>query len=476
VVCYHAHKTFGCRAEHPERFPSISELERLTRRLRDRAAKKDKQTELEQPKDLICGKIVVKVLHSRARYQASDTVVAFWEIERYAIQVSRQTDRLQNSHLETIDACVQLGSQSLGFLKASEAESVAWKPQSPNVMVSLPSAEARGNLLLTPRDSSLSGSIKLDRFIGTFKPSVFEKLLSIFRAMEQDGQALASIGRSLQQPKPNGGVLQARETRAGSEPSDRRMRYSIKLHSRGICVSLQAAQVVSTLTIKTGVISGNIANDVQDADPAWDASISSLSLRLGHCTMRSKGDSEGEQQLSQSASMVLSLEVIQAPDQETLDETGTLQHRPTTVAVNLAGVHATLKVSALNEMYELLSSWSTDLASMRDKRKEEWDKVMIKTERLIKAENQTEATKAPEDWFMMKRIINVRLDGLAVAVPLTLLDISTAATDIPALLFTMGLVEISNQKGDSGKVEIMDVVLQIVARYVRLYYLSTYTN
>ena len=423
---------------------------------------------LQQPREVLCGQIVIKVLHSRARYEASDTVVAFWEIEHYAIQASRRVERLKHSNGERIDACVHLGRQSLGFLKASEAETVSWEPQSPNIMVRLPSAEARGAILLSPQDASLSGSITLDRFIGTFKPSVFEKLLSIFRAMEQDGQALTSIGRSLQQPKPEAIVTQGEEVRANTQLSNRKMRYSVGLRSRGICVSLQAAQVVSTLTIKTGVISGHIAKDARNGDPEWNANISSLSLCLGHCTRQSRGGKEGVQQLSQSASMTLSLKVHQAPDNDSLDETGALQHRPTTITVNLAGVHATLQVSALNEIYELMSSWSTDLASMRDKRKDEWDKVMIKTERLIKPDTHHESAKDPEDWFMMKRIINVRLDGLAVAIPLTLHDSSSIANNIPALLFTMAQVEVSNQKGDSGKVEIRDVVLQIVKRCASL--------
>jgi hypothetical protein len=394
-------------------------------------------------------------------------VIAFWECEKWGVEVARTAQRILDNVEQRIEACVYLGSQSVGFLKASEAKN-AQAIQLPHVMVRLPSAEARGTLVVQPDNVFLQGDITLDRFIGTFKPSVLEKLLSIFKAMEQDGQALASIGRSMKQNKPTT-VSNKDELEEDQRVASRRVRYAIGVYSRGLCVSLQAAQVISTLTVRTGAISGNIESDDLRADPKWTASVSSLSLTLGHWSKHDRMNAEIGHRASQSASMEFSLRVSQEPEMEKPDGSNSPISHPTTVAVNLANVHATLQVSALDEIYELLGSWSADLGAMRKKRRDEWEKVITKTERLMKSESPNEPAKEVEDWFMMKRVINVRLTGLAIAIPLTLDDVRrTARENTPALLFTVAQVQVSNQKGDSGMVEIIDVILQIVARYVCL--------
>jgi hypothetical protein len=401
--------------------------------------------------------MIISVSKLKARLQASDTVIAFWTCDYSTIQICRGNQIYRGEPAQKIDGALHLGSQSIGFCKTSETDGSSLKSSMPDVMMRLPAVKARGGLLMTSSDLSVKGSITVERFIGTFKPSVLEKILSVFQAAEQDIQALVSIGQSLQDVSKNP------PSTPGTTPvRSRSIRYDVGVRSEGICVSLQATQVLSTLTIQTGAISGDIARDGTSTDPMWSANVTSLLLSLGHQSARGIPSSA-----SQSASMQFSLQISQDPEEEARDESGSATVTPTTIGVQLVNVHATLQVSALSEIYDLLGSWSTDLGALRARRKEEWEKVVNKTEQLIKTDHILESPELTEDWFILKRVINVRLTGLALAVPLTLSSVlDPSASRSAALLFTVAAVEVSNQKGDSGKVEVIDVLLQFVDRWV----------
>lgn len=402
--------------------------------------------------------MIISISKLRARLQASDTVVAFWTCGRSTVQISRATQISRKASAQKIESVIHLGSQSIGFCKASETDDPTNGSNMPDVMMKLPAVMARGGVLMGATALTITGDIAIERFIGTFKPSVLEKLLSVYKAAEQDIQALNSIVRSLQ-----GGQQKLASTSAIDMARPRSIRYTISVRSQGICVSLQAAQVLSTLTIQTGAISGNIASIKTSSDLKWNANVTSLLLSLGHQAAREK-PSPGIP-LKQSASMQFSLNVSQEPEDEVHDDSGAAVINPTTIGVLLANVHATLQVSALTEVYDLLGSWSTDLRAVRTRRKDEWEQVVNKTGQLMKTDSAMHSPDLAEEWFMLKSIINVRLTGLALAIPLTL----NLASDSPtaksaALLFTVAAVEVSNQKGDSGKVEVVDVLLQFVNR------------
>ena len=384
--------------------------------------------------------------------------MAFWTCEQSTVQISRGSQVYREESAQKIESMLQLGSQSIGFCKASEAENSSSKLNMPDVMMRLPALRARGGLLMTTSDLAVTGDIDIDRFVGTFKPSVLEKLLSVYKAAEQDLQALSSIGHSLQGISSKSAPITGKDT-----GSPRSLSYAVSIRSRGICVSLQAAQVLSTLTIQTGAISGNIASVDTSTDLKWNANVTSLSLSLGH-QLAHRGLSP-ETFDNQSACMQFSLDVTQEPEEEVQSDSGSSVANPTTISVLLADVHATVQVSALSEIYDILGSWTTDLRAVRARRKEEWEKVVNKTEQLMKTESSIQSPELADDWFMMKRIINVRLTGLALAIPLTLNSATKLlAKRSSALLFTVAAVEISNQKGDSGKVEVNDVLLQFVNR------------
>lgn len=465
-----------CRPQKTNQLFRYRDLELVIKRLKETFAsqkKGAKTPETQHSLQLPTGNIILAIDKTSASLQASDTVIAFWYCDKSMLQISSAQEERIKETTRQIRGLVSLGAQSAGFSKGTAEQLHQSQPSfslSPDVMLRLPPIKGMGGILIHSNLVDIDASLVIDRFTGAFEPNVLDRLLSMWNTINQDASALISMSKS----------MQGHQGKTSSTPgffernfnsSDRKIRYVLGVRSDGISVSLKAAQVVSTLSITTGTITGDLASDGESTEPTWSAGMSSLSIALG---VRQSSEAKPDGRIkpeTQSAYMKFGLRVVQSPETNVYAKGSDriLTTHPTTIDVMVANVHAAIEVSALGQIYDIMEGWSADLRAIRTRRKEQWENVISTTEKLMKPDRPaTPQRPFEEDWFLMKRIINIRLTGLAIAIPLNVGGVLDPLTNhSPALLFTIAQIEICNQKGETGKVEIMDVILQIVTRYVQ---------
>jgi hypothetical protein len=344
-----------------------------------------------------------------------------------------------------------IGAQSSGFARVP-LEPGTFQPENPDVMLQIPSIAIKATMSLVEELVTIKGDLVVESFSGCIQPLVLERIFHVWTAVKQDVHIVLDAVRSVQE------LQSSRSSTTHRRRLARQFRYALNFRSHGVEVALRSAQALSTLTTKTGTILGKLSYNGGLSGLQWDANISSLEVTLGHLSSERPADLK---QTRRSAHIRFRLQIAQMP--EVYDAMKQHPVHPATIDIFLFNAHAALQIPALGELHDLVNSWSSNFQALRARQDAEWTQVITKTEKFVQAETSARQTEA--NWFQTSRFIRMRLTSLAIAIPLHLTTSTSLSTVGPTVLFTVAKVIVINQRGESGKIEVMDVTLQVANRY-----------
>ena len=390
----------------------------------------------------------------------SKEVTAFWTVNK--TQARLLALDLEKHDGFQLNGSLRLGEQAIGFSKSSAAIVDVEDAPSPNdVLLRVPVILFKSSAEFSQPLIQISGDICIHHFNGTLKPSTFDRVLAMYRAIGSD---IKVISRLLSDTRKSSSSKQQRTAKEKHEQkANQRFIVNLAYECKGIHLSLKATDVVSTLLIQSGRIYGNFSRDTDITGETWSAKLDSLELSLGHAQEPLPVDASDRDRAVQSAYLLCAFAVEQSPR---LEETLEHKIRPTAIVnTNIQRVHAVMHVSALEEIYDLLNSWSRDLKILAERRKREWQEIKEGTKELIRADVKTGEAEAVG--WMESAILTIIVSSFAVAIPLHAESVlgERQLESLPAaLLFTIGRLEVINRKGESGRTGLQDMHLQYVDR------------
>ncbi|KAJ9104947.1 hypothetical protein QFC19_003742 [Naganishia cerealis] len=409
-------------------------------------------------KNIPVGRIAVVTDGFACNVRISKEVTAFWTVEKSEVRlVAVDLTKREGFHLQS---GLTLGEQAIGFSKTSAAISnVSDAPSTNDVLLTLPVIVLKADAEFSRPFIRIQGDVCIHHFTGTLKPSTFDRVLAMYRAIGSDMKA---IGRLLSNARgapanPNSQL----EHEKSAQKHQQRFIINLAYEVKGVHLSLKASDIVSTLLIQSGRVYGNFSRDTDITGETWSAHLDSLELSLGHAQEPPKDRTSQRSRAIQSAHLLCSFAIEQKPR---LENTSSEGKRPTAIIdTTIQRVHAVMHVSALEEMYSLLNSWSRDLKILAERRKQEWEEIKEGTKELIRADVKTGEAEAVG--WMESAILTVVISSFAVAVPLhaeSVLDKRRQSSLPAALLFTIRRLDVVNRKGESGRTGMQDLYLQYV--------------
>jgi hypothetical protein len=405
------------------------------------------------------GRVVIIADRFACNVRISKEVTAFWTVSKTQVRVLALN--LEEHNGFRLNGSLSLGEQAIGFSKTSAAiVDVDDAPSADDVLLRIPVILIKSIADLSQPLIRIAGDICIHHFNGTLKPSTFDRVLAMYRAIGAD---IKVIGRLISDTRKSSSTKQrqvAEEQR--QQKAHQRFIINLAYECKGIHLSLKATDIVSTLLIQSGRLYGDFARDTDITGETWSAKLDSLELSLGHAQEPQPVSATDRSRAIQSAYLLCAFAVEQSPR---LEETTSHRIRPTAIInTHIQRVHAVMHVSALEEIYDLLNSWSRDLKILAERRRREWQEIKEGTKELIRADVKTGEAEAVG--WMESAILTVIVSSFAVAIPLhaeSVLD--NQSTSLPAaLLFTIRRLEVINRKGESGWTGLKDMHLQYVDR------------
>lgn len=382
--------------------------------------------------------------------QVSDSVNAFWELGRTSVHGAVFGASVSNWNS---DLAIFLGSQIIGFSKARSPDGAIERvTQSGDVLIRLPMLAVESKIKLSDNEISIRGKGALERFEGIFKSSIIDRLLSVYKAIGSEIRTILELRESLSQ------AAQGRTERITIPDKPFKKNLDFDVVSKGIRVTLAATHIASALSIEADGLEGKISlrePENGNFNLAWDAAITALQLSLG--SLR-KYSTTGTKSGGPSSFMVVDLTFKQRPLPQGPEEPEILL-----IQGLLKNAHCVMQIAALSEAYDLLNSWSADLAILREKRHEEWDSVVADTEKLIRQDKvPTERERDSPSW-QDRVVLGLELRSIAVAIPMKLDLVEATRGDIfPALLLSIEGITVNISKGESGRIEMRNLLIQFV--------------
>lgn len=411
-------------------------------------------------KTLPVGRIAVVANRFACNVRISREVTAFWTVDKTQVRLLA-LNLLKHEGFQ-LQGSLNLGEQAIGFSKTSAAIiDISDAPSTDDVLLKVPIIVFKAMADFSRPFIKIEGDICIHHFTGILKPSTFDRVLAMYRAIGSD---IKVIGRLLSDTRKASSDTE-RHPAQEQHPPREKQRFVIDLayECQGIHLSLKATDVVSTLLIQSGHVYGNFARDTDVTGETWSAKLDSLELSLGHAQEPRPVSDPQRPRAIQSAYLLCAFAIEQKPR---LEETVNREKRPTAIIdTAIQRVHAIMHVSALEEIYDLLNSWSRDLKILAERRRQEWQEIKEGTRELIRADVKTGEAEAVG--WMESAFLTVVVSSFAVAIPLhaeSVLDKRRQSALPAALLFTISRLELVDRKGESGRTGLQDMYLQYVDR------------
>lgn len=386
----------------------------------------------------------------------SNKVSFFWDIHRSMIM---STWSASDAEKLTMGHRLQLGAQEIGFSETAQLETA--RDHDSNVLVKLPVIRATANITMSPSTVDVKSHVMIDRFLGTFKPNVLDRALSVYKAVHRDIRSLSVLFVTIfDQLKKD---LPKRKQVIGPNAS-RTIQYDLQVETQGVYIMLKASKLACCLCVEADSFGarfrgGSVAH-ATDAD-LWRLSMKRLKTSLAQDKTSTVS---GGTAIEQTAYVVMSLDLTRRPAKpEDHVEGGKLS----LINVKTDDVHSVMQVTALAQIYDFMNSWSADLAILRHQRIEEWTDIVQNTSKLIQTETKAIHAQQDREGWMNSYVIIVEIAHIAVALPLETGALSSVprlrSKDIGAtFLFTIASIEANMKKGESMKAEMQDLMMQFV--------------
>lgn len=329
----------------------------------------------------------------------------------------------------------------------------------------------------THRDAAtrplLNANVNLGMFTGILKPAVLDRLLSLHQRMGKDVIAVIHEYRGFKPATPH---LEA------PSPSTRTklpLVFRVQASVAGVRVGLRADNVPTTLMFEALELKGSASN-AEASTLQWSAKANHVGLSIIRM-----GDGPSYQAAeplrgTRSVSMVFDISAEEIPG----------SHRaPSQLNVNLTRVHTVMHVAALSELGDLIRSWSSDIAVLREVHQEEVAEVKEQTTRVLKKLEATskemkdkeknkdscslsgasDNSATLESWFA-SRVLTVEVTGIGVAIPLdeaVPIDVASKAGGGagPALLYSVRFMGLKTSRTETARFRVQQTLLQFVDNF-----------
>lgn len=325
--------------------------------------------------------------------------------------------------------------------------------------IRLPTIQIHGTRRIVKSQQIWSADINLGALTGKFKPVVLDRLLSLYqqlgrdmRQLFQDYRAEASALYAKRQSTPLG---------ASSDPKEgpTSILFDIRANVALVRLALQAENVPTALLFEAISIQGNASNRwAKNEALDWHVQARHLGLSLGQLNSGPLSEKIEPTGRYRSAYMQLDVDISEIPG----DIVNTSQ-----LNITLSKVHTVMQMSALAEIGDLASSWSTDLHVMKEKRADEVAEVKQQTSKILKRIEASERGIQPELSWFASRTVNVNITGFGVAVPLgreMAIDIRPPSS-VPAMLFSIRSISFQNRRNETARFHLHTMMLQFCGQF-----------
>lgn len=321
----------------------------------------------------------------------------------------------------------------------------------------------------------LNANVNLGMFTGILKPAVLDRLLSLHQRMGNDVIAVIRQYRGFKPASPEV------ETPPLATKAKLPLAFRIQASVAGVRVGLRADNVPTTLMFEALELKGSASN-AEASTLQWSAKANHVGLSIIRMGDGRSYQAAAPLRGTRSVSMVFDVSAEEIPGS---------YHAPSQLNINLTRVHTVMHVAALSELGDLIRSWSTDIAVLREVHQEEVAEVKEQTTRVLKKleatskelkEKEREKNKDSasvsgasdngatlESWFA-SRVLTVEVTGIGVAIPLD----EAAPIDVakrisggagPALLYSVRFMGLKTSRTETARFRVQQTLLQFVERF-----------
>lgn len=333
-------------------------------------------------------------------------------------------------------------------------------------VIRFPSVNVKGTHRQVDLRPNLNADVNLGMFTGIIKPTVLDRLLSLHQRLGHDVLAVVREYRGGETPSP-----QVSPTKPKVEKTS--LVFRIQASVLGVRVGLRADNVPTTLMFEARDLKGSASTETSALQ--WSAKANEVGLKLirladgpAYQTYQTAEPLRG----SRSASMAFDISAEEIP--------GT-QHTPSKLNVNFSRVQTVMHVAALNELGDLIRSWSADISLLRKVHAEEVAEVKEQTARVLKKldvggsgkdaasiTSSSDGAASIETWFA-QRVLTVEFTHIGIAIPLSdgaTIDFSRSPLGASeALLFSIGFMGLTTSRTETARFRVHETALQFVDHF-----------
>ena len=354
------------------------------------------------------------------------------------------------------------GQGAVHFRVASQTLSAYAKDRQPTEAdsLTLPAITLAGSMQSTPRGPQMSADVGLGYFSGEMQPATLKELLDLYQNLVKDvADTLEQSIRAIKLHLASSATPAPQIPDSGlpiclnADPGVKMPRIvDLRLTVAGARLALRASDLPTTLLFEFESISGRASNaTAPDAPLQWDVKAQKLALALGHLDANQVMAENITQ--SRFAHMDIDIEAFERPEKSDGSRS---------VGIAVRRVQSTINVAALGELSSLLRSWSAGYHNIRQERAGVLKDVRNDTRRMME---QIPYEKVKPITWLAARTLQVDINNVAIAMPLVEMSSQLsdeAGTTVPALLLSIVRIIAQTKKGESARLEIKDVALQLL--------------
>lgn len=354
-----------------------------------------------------------------------------------------------NGTMQAFRIGISLDPQELKAIASDSLETnQSVKPTAHEARLRLPSIRVNGSAEQSGTQRSILANVQLGALTGKIKPVVLDRLLSLYQRLGTD---MRQIYRDYRSEATN---MLAKQS---APQSDIPIVFDVRVDIAVVRIALQAEKVPAAILFEALSLQGSASNRrTVNRALEWFAKAHQLSLSLGALNSGPLSERIEATRRHRSAYMQLDVEVREAP--------GDI-HASSQLSISLSKVHTVMQISALSEISDLLSSWTSDLHVLKEKRAAEVAEVKERTSRILKRIEASERGIQPELSWFASRLLHVEINGFAVAVPLgkdMAIDLRPKHGSVPAMLFSIRSITFQNRRNETARFRMQHMMLQFL--------------
>lgn len=325
-------------------------------------------------------------------------------------------------------------------------------PGAHDARLRMPAIKVNSSVDMSNGQRSVLANVDFGALTGKIKPVVLDRLLSLYQRLGADMRQIYA------DYKEEASSILATAPKTSAAVAQTPISFDIQVRVALVRIALQAERVPAAVLFEALSLHG-IASNRKTVNQAlqWHAKAQHLGLSLGSLDSGPLSESIEPTGRYRSAYMQADVEVREIP--------GDIRS-PSQLSVSLSKVHTVMQIAALSEISDLVSSWSSDLHVLKEKRAAEVAEVKERTSRILKRIEASERGIQPELSWFASRLLTVDITGFAVAVPLNrdmAIDLRPKnRSAVPAMLFSIRSINFQNRRNETARFRLQTMMLQFL--------------